>query len=72
MRMPILAYFLVMGNLVGGLVLVSSQLESKPISPKDRRPSPIQGSARYEWITSRRCRSCCRVSFQTEANEMSA
>jgi len=32
MRMPILSYFLVGGTILfGGLVLVSSQLESKPL-----------------------------------------
>jgi hypothetical protein len=33
MRMPILSYFLVAGMILfGGLVLVSSRLESKPLS----------------------------------------
>jgi hypothetical protein len=37
MRMPILSYFLVVGTvLFGGLVLVSSQLESKPLPVSQR------------------------------------
>lgn len=37
MRMPILAYFLIVGGLLfGGLVLVSSQLESKPLPVSQR------------------------------------
>jgi hypothetical protein len=37
MRMPILTYFLVVGTvLFGGLVLVSSQLESKPLPVSQR------------------------------------
>ena len=37
MRMPLLAYFLVMGIILfSGLVLVSSQLESKPLPVSQR------------------------------------
>src|SRR5215813_5381660 len=37
MRMPILSYFLVIGPvLFGGLILVSSQLESKPLPVSQR------------------------------------
>ena len=37
MRMPILSYFLVIGTvLLGGLVLVSTQLESKPLPVSQR------------------------------------
>ena len=37
MRMPILSYFLVIGAVVfGGLILVSSQLESKPLPVSQR------------------------------------
>jgi hypothetical protein len=37
MRMPILSYFLVVGTvLFGALVLVSTQLESKPLSVSQR------------------------------------
>jgi hypothetical protein len=37
MRMPLLAYFLVMGILLfAGLVLVSGQLESKPLPVSQR------------------------------------
>jgi hypothetical protein len=37
MRMPILSYFLIAGIvLFGGLVLVSSQLESKPLPVSQR------------------------------------
>lgn len=45
MRMPILAYFLVMGTILfGGLVLVSSQLESKPLAVSQRIgvPAPFK------------------------------
>ena len=47
MRIPILAYFLVMGTILfGGLVLVSSQLESKPlaVSQKIGVPAPFKAS----------------------------
>ena len=38
MRMPILSYFLVVGIvLFGGLILVSSQLESKPLPVSQRK-----------------------------------
>jgi hypothetical protein len=57
MRMPILSYFLVVGiMLFGGLILVSSQLESKPLpvsqrvgvpppfkAPPDETQSPTSG-----------------------------
>jgi len=37
MRMPIFAYFLVMGiTLFGGLILLSTQLESKPLAVSQR------------------------------------
>ena len=45
MRMPILSYFLVIGAvLFGGLFLVSSQLESKPllVSQKIGLPPPFK------------------------------
>jgi hypothetical protein len=45
MRMPILSYFLVVGLvLFGGLVLVSSQLESKPLPVSQRigLPTPFK------------------------------
>jgi hypothetical protein len=45
MRMPILAYFLVVGTvLFGGLVLVSTKLESKPLPVSQRIgvPPPFQ------------------------------
>ena len=45
MRMPILSYFLVAGIfLFGGLVLVSSELESKPlpVSQKIGLPAPFK------------------------------
>ena len=45
MRMPILSYFLVAGIfLLGGLVLVSSELESKPlpVSQKIGLPAPFK------------------------------
>lgn len=45
MRMPLLAYFLVMGILLfTGLVLVSSQLESKslPVSQRIGVPPPFK------------------------------
>jgi hypothetical protein len=48
MRMPILAYFLVVGTvLFGGLVLVSTQLESKPLPVSQRIgvPPPFKASA---------------------------
>jgi hypothetical protein len=45
MRMPILTYFLVIGALLfGGLILVSSQLESKslPVSQRIGVPAPFK------------------------------
>jgi hypothetical protein len=45
MRMPILSYFLVVGiALFGGLVLVSSELESKPLPVSQRigLPAPFK------------------------------
>jgi hypothetical protein len=45
MRMPILTYFLVVGTILfGGLVLVSSQLESKPLPVSQRigLPAPFK------------------------------
>jgi hypothetical protein len=48
MRMPILAYFLVVGTILfGGLVLVSTQLESKPLPVSQRIgvPPPFKASA---------------------------
>jgi hypothetical protein len=48
MRMPILAYFLVVGTvLFGGLVLLSTQLESKPLPVSQRIgvPPPFKGPA---------------------------
>jgi hypothetical protein len=46
MRMPILGYFLVMGTILfGGLVLVSSQLESKPLPVSQRIGVPPPFSA---------------------------
>jgi hypothetical protein len=45
MRMPILTYFLVIGVLLfGGLVLASSQLESKPLPVSQRigLPTPFK------------------------------
>ena len=45
MRMPILAYFLVMSTILfGGLVLVSSQLEFKPLPVSQRIgvPAPFK------------------------------
>jgi hypothetical protein len=48
MRMPVLAYFLVVGTvLFGGLVLLSTQLESKPLPVSQRIgvPPPFKGSA---------------------------
>jgi hypothetical protein len=45
MRMPILSYFLVVGIvLFGGLILVSSQLESKPLPVSQRVgvPTPFK------------------------------
>jgi len=45
MRIPILAYFLVVGTILfGGLVLVSSQLESRPIPVSQRIgvPAPFK------------------------------
>jgi hypothetical protein len=48
MRMPILSYFLVVGIvLFGGLILVSSQLESKPLSVSQRIgvPPPFKAPA---------------------------
>ena len=53
MRMPILAYFILMGTILfGGLVLVSSQLDSKPLTvsqrigvpPPFKAPSDANGS----------------------------
>lgn len=47
MRMPIFAYFLVVGTvLFGGLVLVSTQLESKPLPVSQRIgvPPPFKPS----------------------------
>ena len=47
MRMPLLTYFLVIGVLlVGGLILVSSQLESKPLPVSQRigLPAPFKSS----------------------------
>jgi hypothetical protein len=46
--MPILTYFLVIGALLfGGLILVSSQLESKPLPVSQRigLPAPFKTSA---------------------------
>jgi hypothetical protein len=48
MRMPVLAYFLVVGTvLFGGLVLLSTQLESKPLPVSQRIgvPPPFKGPA---------------------------
>jgi len=48
MRMPVLAYFLVVGTvLFGGLVLLSTQLESKPLPVSQRigAPPPFKGPA---------------------------
>jgi hypothetical protein len=48
MRKPVLAYFLVVGTvLFGGLVLLSTQLESKPLPVSQRIgvPPPFKGSA---------------------------
>jgi len=45
MRMPILSYFLIVGTvLFGGLILVSSQLESKPLPVSQRIgvPQPLK------------------------------
>jgi hypothetical protein len=45
MRMPILSYYLVVGiALFGGLVLVSSELESKPLPVSQRigLPAPFK------------------------------
>ena len=45
MRIPILAYFLVVGTILfGGLVLVSSQLESRPLPVSQRMgvPAPFK------------------------------
>ena len=47
MRIPLLAYFLVMGIILfSGLVLVSSQLESKPLPVSQRIgvPPPLKAS----------------------------
>jgi len=58
MRMPILSYFLAAGIILfGGLILVSSQLESKPLpvsqrigvpppfkAPPDQTQSPTSGA----------------------------
>ena len=47
MRMPILSYFLLAGAvLFGGLILVSSQLESKPLPVSQRigLPAPFKAS----------------------------
>jgi hypothetical protein len=47
MRMPIWTYFLVIGALLfGGLVLLSSQLESKPLPVSQRigLPAPFKAS----------------------------
>jgi hypothetical protein len=51
MRMPILTYFLVIGALLfGALVLVSSQLESKslPVSQSIGLPAPFKVSPTSE------------------------
>jgi len=48
MRMPLLAYFLVVGTvLFGGLVLLSTQLESKPLPVSQRIgvPPPFKALA---------------------------
>ena len=45
MRMPVLAYFLVMGMILfGGLALASGQLESKPLAVSQRIgvPTPFK------------------------------
>jgi len=45
MRMPVLAYFLVMGMILfGGLALASGQLESKPLAVSQRIgvPAPFK------------------------------
>jgi len=55
MRMPIFAYFLVVGTvLFGGLVLVSTQLESKPLPVSQRIgvPPPFKASGdepQFSW-----------------------
>jgi len=47
MRMPILGYFLIVGALLfGGLVLISSQLQSRPlpVSQKLGVPAPFKAA----------------------------